>query len=360
MTISPARLAANQQNAQRSTGPKTAEGKSKSRLNAFRHGMAGPGDLAMPAEDRALIKYRQAAFIRELAAPGEVGALLAHRAAVLSVRVERLAVAEMVEVEINIQAARGAFDDERARLVRELVESLNEAIDPHTTLDDLEAMPEGVAALEDVWRGLHGQVAAGEAGAEDRATCWLNARGEPAAADLVGRIDAELARLRQVAESPAIHADAEQVAARRDEAGLLAGFDPAPEATLARRYEAAAERGIYRALRAISDLRQEQGQRQSQGSIPDPLATATRDLAAAQAAFRSFTNPSPTAQAQTSAQSQPIQPAAAASLGSFRAARFDLIQPAPDSIIDLLGPPSLVPIPPRKRLDPRKLERNRR
>jgi len=33
-----------------------------------------------------------------------------------------------------------------------------------------------------------------------------------------------------------------------------ARFDSSPEATLARRYEAAAERGIYRAIRAIAGL----------------------------------------------------------------------------------------------------------
>ena len=41
--ISPERLAANRRNAQKSTGPRTAEGKAASRQNAFKHGMTGEG-----------------------------------------------------------------------------------------------------------------------------------------------------------------------------------------------------------------------------------------------------------------------------------------------------------------------------
>ena len=39
--ITEARLAANRQNAQASTGPRTPEGKQRTRLNGIRHGLTG-------------------------------------------------------------------------------------------------------------------------------------------------------------------------------------------------------------------------------------------------------------------------------------------------------------------------------
>jgi len=42
-TISEAKRAANRENAKKSTGPKSAEGKERSRANAFKHGLTGEG-----------------------------------------------------------------------------------------------------------------------------------------------------------------------------------------------------------------------------------------------------------------------------------------------------------------------------
>jgi len=43
MIVSDARIAANRANALKSTGPRTAEGKERSRCNALKHGMTGAG-----------------------------------------------------------------------------------------------------------------------------------------------------------------------------------------------------------------------------------------------------------------------------------------------------------------------------
>ena len=54
-------------------------------------------------------------------------------------------------------------------------------------------------------------------------------------------------------------ADAAEVARLRGEVERLAMFDPSKEATLARQYEAAAERGFYRALKELRAMdRQEE------------------------------------------------------------------------------------------------------
>ena len=48
----PAQLAANRANAQRSTGPRSVEGKSVSRFNALKHGVDA-ASIALPGEDSA-------------------------------------------------------------------------------------------------------------------------------------------------------------------------------------------------------------------------------------------------------------------------------------------------------------------
>ena len=65
------RLAANRANAKLSTGPRTEEGKRRSSLNAFRHGLTGQIVILTPEDQAAFRKHCDA--IREALAP--VGAL---------------------------------------------------------------------------------------------------------------------------------------------------------------------------------------------------------------------------------------------------------------------------------------------
>ncbi len=62
-TVSPARVRANQRNAQLSTGPKTPRGKARSRENGLKHGLSGAG-IVMPPEmreevDRLIARYTE-------------------------------------------------------------------------------------------------------------------------------------------------------------------------------------------------------------------------------------------------------------------------------------------------------------
>ena len=52
---------------------------------------------------------------------------------------------------------------------------------------------------------------------------------------------------------------ARRIEQERQNAGMVARFDPSPEASLARRYEAAAERGMYQAVRGIASLNRQAG-----------------------------------------------------------------------------------------------------
>jgi hypothetical protein len=162
MPSSEARILANQRNAQRSTGPKTPEGKEQSRRNALKHGLTGAG-VVLPEADAAEVERRSVAFAEETNASGEIGLALARHAALNSVRMERAA---------------------------------------------------------------------------DQQTAALSER--------VRRVEAEFVAPEGV--------DAEEDARLRSEAGRRAMFDPSKEATLARKYEAAAERGFFRALKELRQM----------------------------------------------------------------------------------------------------------
>ena len=257
MPTTPARIAANRKNAQKSSGPKTEAGKERSRLNAFRHGLAGRGDLVNPGEDLDLIERRTVAFLRELAAPGEVGELLAHRAAVLSVRMEKAADREFKAVAASEQAGRDQFDSDHAERLDDWLLEAEESDQPGPALHRLESDPEGLLYVRRTWRTLHAAVANDDEAATDRAAGWLGLiRLEGSTpANLLPGIEAEIARLDALAQSSTLQEAALLVTIRRREAGRIASFDPSPEATLARRYEGAAERGMYRAIREIRELR---------------------------------------------------------------------------------------------------------
>ncbi len=83
----------NRANAQHSTGPKSAEGKQKSSLNALRHGLTGQ-IVVMPGEDLEAYQQHVKSFTGDLHPVGAIEANLVQALADCSWRLNRVAVLE--------------------------------------------------------------------------------------------------------------------------------------------------------------------------------------------------------------------------------------------------------------------------
>jgi hypothetical protein len=111
MTMTPTdRTEINRRNAQKSTGPKTSEGKARSRLNAVKHGLSAAIPV-LPGEDPDAFRQRVDAWADALGPGNVVEQFLVEQAATTSWKIER---ADRVEAARLALAAREA-PDERAR-----------------------------------------------------------------------------------------------------------------------------------------------------------------------------------------------------------------------------------------------------
>jgi hypothetical protein len=90
---SEARLRANRENAQSSSGPRTDEGKKRSSLNATRHGILAQV-MHLPEEEMAAFTEFTKEYVASLAPVGAVETQLANACADLQFRLHRLAAAE--------------------------------------------------------------------------------------------------------------------------------------------------------------------------------------------------------------------------------------------------------------------------
>ena len=107
MTASAAQLAANRANALRSTGPRSPEGRSVSRLNARRHGLRAASALLLPSESKVAWQTLVAELQADLKPEGEVEDLLVERIAVAVWKLRRAAVFEVGALEAEDVAEVG-------------------------------------------------------------------------------------------------------------------------------------------------------------------------------------------------------------------------------------------------------------
>ncbi len=295
MPVSEARLSANRRNSARSTGPKTTEGKARSRQNGFKHGLSGAGVVVAP-DDQDEVETRAEELTSDLKPQSPLGKILVRRMALLSVRMDRSATQETAALARRVRHAVEEFDAERAFEAEQLFEGLRDNL--RANHRKLRNSPEGIDRLVDAWRelrddltrspkpvwtGVHLKAAAVLVGipeseaqasrigglsravwgnfdgltADDAGTLDDQARKGWARDRVLERIDAELAAL----EAHRATLDLEMIELDRLEAPDRALFDSSKEATLARRYEADASRGFFKALKEFREAEAEAAER---------------------------------------------------------------------------------------------------
>ena len=288
MACSAAQLTANRQNSQRSTGPKTPEGKARSRENAVKHGLTGAG-IALPTEDKAEVARRFVAIQEEMAPSTVVGMHLAHQIALMTVRCQRAARQETAALTAKILRAPAEWDEARAAEADHLMGWIG--VEPVAYRRQLVATPEGIDRLIAALLGLKSELDAPrviwdynhwtklEAFTGRRESDLPESRGMKlskaingdfagieateyehlviedqrrnwACDELTNYILAEVEKL----ETLRAKIDHQALARDRAESVERALFDPGKEATLARKYEAAAGRELYRALREFREV----------------------------------------------------------------------------------------------------------
>jgi hypothetical protein len=155
MPTSEAQKIANRKNAQLSTGPKTEEGKSRSRRNALKHGLTGEG-VALPDEDAAEVASRFEELEAELQPSGFASRLWLRRFAYLSVRLERCERLDTAVYSKRIRHADEDFVDARMTRVEELACQMSS--NPLTVARRLQLTPEGIDLLIANWEELRGDL----------------------------------------------------------------------------------------------------------------------------------------------------------------------------------------------------------
>ena len=282
MSCSPAQLEANRKNALRSSGPKTVEGKEKSRANALKHGMSGDG-VVLLEEDQGEVAKLSGQLETEMRPSGEMGRILLKRVAVLAVRLDRCVENDEATTAKRVRDAVRTHQEARHTEAKALVARIDS--DPGAVVRGLKETAEGIEQLVLSWLAIKGALLRPDEiwwqkGYLDRIANLLGRKGNddpPSPFDAPGRaamgdfsrwpegkavrsvekrkalarqtvaamIDAEVETLRALAPTRDEQDEARDLA----EAPSRALFDPSKEAELARRYEAAAERGMFRALR---------------------------------------------------------------------------------------------------------------
>jgi hypothetical protein len=149
MEVSERRLAANRNNARKSTGPRTPEGKERSRGNALTHGLCA---TKVFAEDPALVSRRSRDYSDALRPQNDWQCWLVGQIGILSLMLDRaVQMGRIARDKIAIKAELSWDDDKRLEVVQ-LGEQLGNR--PAVVVEKLRATPQGCEWLMGRWAML--------------------------------------------------------------------------------------------------------------------------------------------------------------------------------------------------------------
>jgi hypothetical protein len=169
-----AQIAANQRNAERSTGPRTDEGKARSRANALKHGLASESaDVA--AGHSPEFEDRRARWAAEQNPIGEAAGWALDRAVAASLRIERCERAMDDLVETSRERAKLTWDQDREVEAATTFGRLARA--PVLASRQLQTTLAGVRLLIEAWFGLALTLEAGRDWSESEASRALDLLG---------------------------------------------------------------------------------------------------------------------------------------------------------------------------------------
>ncbi len=291
MPCSDAQLESNRKNTQMSTGPRSPEGKARSRENAYKHGLTGEG-VVLPHEDAAQFDNLVNTLEAEMRPKNTLARECLSRLALLMLKMTRAALHETKCIAHNQRKAEAEFDAARLSESDHLISWI--ANEPATNARRLRRSPEGLDLLIGAIKGLlddlshpygmrwgwshcdrlhhllglrredvpvsrfkalteaiqgkfqHLDPHDGEGQMEGNRSHW-------ALQMLAQLIEAEIAKLKALREN----FDHKGLDLDRAEAKYRAMFDASKEAELARKYNAANERSYSRTLKEFRMLNAE-------------------------------------------------------------------------------------------------------
>ena len=153
----------NRKNSQKSTGPRTAAGKSRSKLNGLKHGLRA-ATLVLPGEDPEALEHRLDAWTEELDPRTDLERYFVRSAVEASWRLDRARRAETAAVARRVTAAGAKADRKDALEVEHNLKYLG--LWPERNLRTLRGSARGCRALLERWRDL--------VAALERAGSWLD------------------------------------------------------------------------------------------------------------------------------------------------------------------------------------------